>query len=48
MNQGEDKPVVEFVTRLKQKAQQCNFFGVDHDIKDQIVFICHSVSREKL
>ena len=42
MNQGEDRQIDQFVTRLKQKAQQCNFVDVDPEIKDQIVFNCHA------
>ena len=42
MNQGEDEPIDQFVTRLKQKAQRCDLAYVDREIKDQIVFNCHS------
>ena len=42
MKQREDKPIYQFVTRLKQKAQQCNFVYVDREIKYHVVFHCHS------
>ena len=42
MKQGENEPIDQFVTRMKQKAQRCNFVDVDHEIKDQIVFNFHS------
>ena len=42
MKQGKDKPIDQFATRLKQKAQRCNFVDVDFEIKDQIVFNSHS------
>ena len=41
MKQRKDKPINQFVTRFKQKAQRCNFADVDCEIKDQIVFNCH-------
>lgn len=42
MKQGEEKPVAQFTTRLKQKAQQCNFVDNNREIKNQIVFNQHS------
>ena len=38
----------QFVTRLKQKVQPCNFVDIDHEIKDQIVFNSDCVQRKAL
>ena len=40
MKQEEDKPVDQFVTRLKQKAQY-NSVDLNCEREDQIVFNCH-------
>ena len=45
---GKDKPMDQFVTRLKQKVQPCNFVDIDHEIKDQIVFNSDRVQRKAL
>ena len=42
MKHGENEPIDQFVTRMKQKAKRCNFADVHHEIKDQIVFNFHS------
>lgn len=34
MKQGEDKPIYQFVTTLKQKAQRRDLVNVDCEIKD--------------
>ena len=36
MKQGGNEPFDQFVTRLKQKEQWCNFVDFDCEIKDQI------------
>ena len=36
MKQGGNEPIDQFVTRLKQKEQWCNFVDFDCEIKDQI------------
>ena len=38
MKQVEEKPIAQFTTTLKQKAQQCNFVDNNREIKNQIVF----------
>ena len=42
MKQSQDESIDQFVTRLKQKAQRCNFYDNDREIKDQVVFNCYS------
>ena len=42
MKQEQGESIDQFVTRLKQKAQRCNFYDNDREIKDQVVFNCYS------
>ena len=48
MKQEDDKPIDQFVTRLKQKAQRCNFVDVDREINDQYLIVIPTVSKERL
>ena len=41
MKQEDDKPVDQFVTRLKQKAQKYDSVDPNCEREGQIVFNCH-------
>nr|XP_022310912.1 uncharacterized protein LOC111116221 [Crassostrea virginica] len=42
MTQEQTESVDQFVTRLKQKAEHCNFDNADEQIRDQVIEKCRS------
>ena len=42
MTQEQTESVDQFVTRVKQKAEHCNFFNADEQIRAQVIEKCRS------
>ena len=47
-SQRDDETIEQFITRLRQKAETCEFTKVEEHIRDQIIEKCNSnVLRQK-